>query len=1005
MANKFLVTIIMIFLSFCSSAQCPSGVKFSNQAQVDYFAVAYPNCTTIYGDLILDPYAGSSIGNLNSLNKITTITGNLILTQHSVNMGNFDGLENLTKVGGNLYINDTWVTSISGLKNLSYVGGDIDISSNHIGDFSPLNNLTYIGGSLVLSNDDYYYSTSGLNLKVTNIPGDFSYYLGSPSAGTLNAIASIKTVGRDFNMSDEKIKNLEGLNLLESVGGTLNISNCYSLTSLEGISSLKSIGGLRLSNNVELIDISLLNKITSLNKGLTIYNTKSLNSLFGLNNIKSIGGRLDISENKGLSSINDLSNANFTALTYLGITSNPTLALCQELNICNYLFSGGENYIAGNSSGCLNYDTLIESCNAAWKNTITGNIKIDIDGNGCGNQTNDLPMKQNIVRVTDRTDTYTTYADSNGAYKLYVPKGTYKVESDSPILYYNIDPVSQSVTFPGVGDKVNVDFCAVPSTILNDVKIVIIPYQAARPGFETTYKILCSNRGTTTMNGTINFSFDSTKMGFETASVPFDSQSQGQLSWDYANFLPFESREIILKFKVIAPPVVNSGDVIKMIATINPIVGDNTPKNNTFSLDQRVVNSIDPNDKVALGGNILLKENLYDGINYVIRFQNTGTASAINIKIEDVFDKQLDGSYLELIDLSHPGRVQIKNNTAEFIFEDINLADSKTDEPNSHGYVAFRIVPKYGTPMGYTINNKASIYFDFNEPIITNTFSILTGIDTDHDGILDVMDNCISTLNPDQADSDGDGIGDVCDDNIEVYPPYSIGFDTETLDSFWKTYVQNPPYSKVEVSDLYDYDGNGKTIMIDSYYDYKKAILISPRLNKLTGTGQISFWAKSSSNYYDNYTTLDYGFMTNPNDPATFTRLNSISPKTNIAFYTVDMTNYKPSYGKCFALLARGKAFFIDDFKYEDPTLTIPDNNLNNFALYPNPATNVLNIESKEIIDWVIIYDLNGKQVKKSIPLKNDTHIQIQIGNLVKGIYLLDIQSGKTKHTQKIIKN
>jgi hypothetical protein len=996
----------MILLSFSSLAQCPSGVKFSNQGQVDYFAVAYPNCTTIYGNLILDPYANGPISNLNSLKKITTITGSIILTQHSVNMGNFDGLENLTKVGGSIYINDTWVNSISGLKNLTYVGGNIDISSNQISDFSALNNITYLGGSLILSNDDYYFSTSGLNLKVTNIPGDFSYYLDYPSNGNLNAIASIKTVGGNFNMSfDEKIKNLQGLNLLESVGGKLNISNCYSLTSLEGLSSLKSIGGLSLSNNPELIDISILNKITSLDKGLSISGTKNLNSLSGLNNIKSIGGRLDISNNDGLSSINELSKADFKAVTYLGITSNPTLSLCQELNICNYLFSGREKYIAGNARGCLNYDTLIESCNVAWKNTITGNIKIDIDGNGCGNQVNDLPMKQNIVRVTDGTDTYTTYTDSNGDYKLYVPKGNYNVESYSPINYYKFDPGRQSVNFLGVGEKGTVDFCAIPSTILKDVKIVVIPSLAPRPGFETQYKILYTNRGTTTMNGTLDFSFDNTKMDFETTSLPVKSQIIGNLSWDYTNLLPFESREIILKFKVIAPPVVNSGDIIKMTATINPIVGDNTPKNNIFSLNERVINSFDPNDKVALGGNILLKENLYDGINYVIRFQNTGTASAINVKIEDVFDKQLDGSYLELIALSHPGRVQIKNNTAEFIFDGINLVDSKTDEPNSHGYVAFRIVPKYGTPMGYTIKNKASIYFDFNEPIITNTFSILTGIDTDFDGILDATDNCISTSNPGQADSDGDGIGDVCDDNIEINPPYSIGFDTVTLDSFWKTYVQNPPYSKVEVSDLYDYDGNGKTIKIESYYDYKKAMLISPRINKLAVTSQISFWAKSSSNYYDSYTTLDYGFMTNPNDPATFTLLESIRPTINMAFFTVDMTKYKLSYGKYFALVARGKVFYIDDFKYVDPTLRIPNNNLNTFGLHPNPATTVLNIESKESIDCIRIYNLNGKEVKKIIPLKNETLIQVQIENLIKGMYLLKIQSGKTIQTQKFIKN
>lgn len=35
--------------------------------------------------------------------------------------------------------------------------------------------------------------------------------------------------------------------------------------------------------------------------------------------------------------------------------------------------------------------------------------------------------------------------------------------------------------------------------------------------------------------------------------------------------------------------------------------------------------------------------------------------------------------------------------------------------------------------------------------------------DADNDGILDLVDNCPTTANPDQADTDGDGIGDACE--------------------------------------------------------------------------------------------------------------------------------------------------------------------------------------------------------------------------------------------------
>ncbi|MEZ4934935.1 MAG: T9SS type A sorting domain-containing protein [Saprospiraceae bacterium] len=57
----------------------------------------------------------------------------------------------------------------------------------------------------------------------------------------------------------------------------------------------------------------------------------------------------------------------------------------------------------------------------------------------------------------------------------------------------------------------------------------------------------------------------------------------------------------------------------------------------------------------------------------------------------------------------------------KFIFDEIMLPDSNVNEPASHGFVKFRIKQKRDLPLNTKIFNKAAIYFDYNEPIITNT--------------------------------------------------------------------------------------------------------------------------------------------------------------------------------------------------------------------------------------------------------------------------------------------
>jgi len=54
------------------------------------------------------------------------------------------------------------------------------------------------------------------------------------------------------------------------------------------------------------------------------------------------------------------------------------------------------------------------------------------------------------------------------------------------------------------------------------------------------------------------------------------------------------------------------------------------------------------------------------------------------------------------------------------LFDDVLLADSTTNEPASHGFFKFRVKPLPEFDYGTSIPNEADIYFDFNEPVITN---------------------------------------------------------------------------------------------------------------------------------------------------------------------------------------------------------------------------------------------------------------------------------------------
>lgn len=137
------------------------------------------------------------------------------------------------------------------------------------------------------------------------------------------------------------------------------------------------------------------------------------------------------------------------------------------------------------------------------------------------------------------------------------------------------------------------------------------------------------------------------------------------------------------------------------------------------------IGSYDPNDKSSyingLADKDVLGEN--DELEYLIRFQNTGTDTAFTVRIEDVLSTDLDLSSVIPVSASHDYEWFIERDRNLVVtFNDILLVDSTTNEKGSHGFIKFKVDLRDQRPEpGAIVNNTAAIFFDFNEPIITNT--------------------------------------------------------------------------------------------------------------------------------------------------------------------------------------------------------------------------------------------------------------------------------------------
>lgn len=603
-------------------------------------------------------------------------------------------------------------------------------------------------------------------LTVNNLPSVWELYCSRNKIGSLivNNFPALERFACDENLLTSL--TMSNLPALQSLGCSSNLLTSLSLPSLPALNTIycphNKLSALSLSNFPALAYLTCYDNLLT---SLSLTNLPSLGNLqCQQNNFTS----LDISNLPKLyvfwiggNSLSSLTLSNLPMLQFVNCdnTSLKTLDLSQfpvrqlrcsgndslsYVNIKNGALSGGSysvylpsglQYICVDDAEMAYINNQVQSqlpgrnvivssfCNFnpnGTYNTIIGKLRFDENVNGCDNL--DSTMYNVKVKIDDGTQTGSTFTDTHGNYKFFVSQNNNTVTPAFENPYFITNPASRTISFVGYGNTQTADFCITKNGVHPDLEIVLLAITTARPGFDAQYKIVFRNKGNQLQSGNVVLNFDAGKINFLSSIPNVSGQTAGSLNWSFSGLSPYETRTITLLFHINAPPVVNIGDVLSFTAIVNPVTGDETPLDNTFNFSQVIRGSFDPNDKDVTEGASVNISKAGDYLHYLIRFQNTGNADAINVTVKDSLAANLDWNSLMPIDASHAYRAVIsKGNKVEFILDNINLPGKSVNEPASHGFISFKIKPKSNIIVDETIYNKAEIYFDFNLPVITNT--------------------------------------------------------------------------------------------------------------------------------------------------------------------------------------------------------------------------------------------------------------------------------------------
>lgn len=461
---------------------------------------------------------------------------------------------------------------------------------------------------------------------------------------------------------------------------------------------------------------------------------------------------------------------------------------------------------------------------------IRGVVYIDADEDGERDSTEvGAPFVQVI---SDPTNSF-SYVYGDGKYFLNLDisiEGMYEISTE-PLSYWAI--TSDSLVYHvNVNDvftfEDSIDFGIYPDTIVDEIGNKLTG-GFPRCNSRINYWLNVNNLGTTFPSGLIHLELDE-NIEYHSAAIEPDSINGQNLYWHYDSLNYFDHHNFDIQVDLPGADFIGETFTSYLITTIDST--DGTVFTASDSLIQELVCAYDPNDKIAfpVGEDDLgYVPSSTEELTYTIRFQNTGTDTAINVVIKDKLDINLKWETLQPLAWSDSMEVDIlPSGYVFFTFPNIMLPDSNANEIESHGFVTFSISIKDDLILPVTIANNAQIYFDENPAINTNTkLNTLICIENMEITLEDEMEEtlCLDygdvTLisNIDGTIFSGVGVaGSIFSTNDAGYGEHVIY--GEAIDGFGCTFLDSITVSIVDCLSLPDSDSNIIRIYPNPFSDY-----------------------------------------------------------------------------------------------------------------------------------------------------------------------------------------